>query len=71
MDEKIELLDVICIPVSEYKKLVRCETSLRTLFAMNIQMKYSSEVAAMVEVLSTMHQDLLPKENKEVTDNAE
>lgn len=62
--------DVIAIPTEEYKKLVRCEQSLKLLFHVDKYKMYSSELSTFMKILKLMHPDLLPEE-KEVTEDAE
>ena len=62
--------NVMPIPVEEYKKLVRCEQSLKLLFHVDKYKMYSSELSNFMKILKLMHPDLLPEE-KEVAEDAE
>ena len=64
-DRKIEtggcevLDDMICIPVKEYKRLVRCEASLHLLCTMHGTVA-SYDFDSMVKTIKLMHQDMFP-----------
>lgn len=57
---KVEFLEsVICIPVDEYKRLLRCEVSLGIVIGAASTCKYDSDVSKIVKLVTTMHPDLV------------
>lgn len=65
MDKKVKCIcvdvmeDKIAIPVSEYKRLIRCETSLNALIRTHDTFA-SYDFNAFIKVIKLMHQDLFP-----------
>ena len=74
MDKKVKCIcvdvmeDKIAIPVSEYKRLVRCETSLSALLKTHGTVT-TYDFDAFVKVIKLMHQDMFPPVIKVGDDN--
>ena len=74
MDKKVKCIcvdvmeDKIAIPVSEYKRLVRCETSLCALLKTHGTVT-TYDFDAFVKVIKLMHQDMFPPVIKVGDDN--